>query len=70
MKKGLLILGLASFLLSGCFISRIFHKKDKYGCPTDGRNVGAEKILAGDKKSVNAAKKAKYRGGKKSVEGF
>lgn len=70
MKKALLTVTLASFLLSGCFISRIFHKKDKYGCPTDGRNVGAEKLLGGDPKSEKAAKKAKYRGGKKSAEGF
>ena len=66
MKKAILILTLASFVMSGCFISRIFHKKDKYGCPTNGRNVGAEKILAGDKKAMSAAKKAKYKGGKKS----
>ena len=66
MKKALLILTCAAFLLSGCFISRIFHKKDKYGCPTNGRNVGAEKILGGDKKAIAAEKKAKYKGGKKS----
>ena len=65
MKKALLILGLASFLLSGCFISRLFHKKEKYGCPTNGANVGAEKILAGDKKAIKASK-SKYKGGKKS----
>jgi hypothetical protein len=66
MKKTLLILTCAAFLLSGCFISRIFHKKDKVGCPTNGRNVGAEKILGGDKKAIAAEKKAKYKGGKKS----
>ena len=66
MKKILLLFICVSFLLSGCFISRIFSKKDKYGCPTDGRNVGAEKILSGDKKAISAEKKAKYRGGKKS----
>ena len=66
MKKiGVALLAL-SFLLSGCFISRIFSKKDKTGCPTNGRNVGAEKILSGDKKAINAEKKAKYKGGKKS----
>ena len=66
MKKALLILTVAAFLLSGCFISRIFHKKDKVGCPTNGRNVGAEKIVSGDKKAIAAEKKAKYKGGKKS----
>ncbi len=65
MKKALLILTCAAFLMSGCFISRIFHKKDKVGCPTNGRNVGAEKILSGDKKAIAAQKKAKYKGGKK-----
>jgi hypothetical protein len=61
MKKIIVATVTASFLLSGCFLSNIFRKKDKYGCPSDGRNVGAEKILAGEK-----VKKAKYRGGKKS----
>lgn len=62
MKKAILYIFLASFLLSGCFITNIFHKKQKYGCPSDGRNVGAEKIVSGEK-----VKKEKYRGGKKSV---
>jgi hypothetical protein len=43
-------------LFSGCFI---FRKKDKYGCPTNGKNVGAEKILSGDKDAIKAARKAK-----------
>ena len=64
MKKIILVFTLASFLLSGCFISRIFGKKDKVGCPTDGRNVGAEKLLSGDAKATKAAKKAKWRGGR------
>ena len=68
MKKLLLAFVLVSFLLSGCFISRIFGKKDKYGCPTNGRNVGAEKILSGDKKAIAAEKKAKYKGGRKSYK--
>ena len=68
MKKILLVFVMASFLLSGCFISRIFGKKDKVGCPTNGRNVGAEKILAGDEKAIKAEKKAKYRGGTKSYK--
>ena len=63
MKKILLVFVMASFLLSGCFISRIFGKKDKVGCPTDGRNVGAEKLLGGDPKAEKAAKKAQWRGG-------
>ena len=63
MKKILLVLVMASFLLSGCFISRIFSRKQKVGCPTDGRNVGAEKLL-NDEKAMKAAKKAKWRGGR------
>ena len=62
MKKAILSIFVASFLLSGCFVTNLFRKKEKYGCPSDGRNVGAEKIVAGEK-----VKKAKYRGGKKSV---
>ncbi len=64
MKKILLLIICASFLLSGCFISRIFTKKEKYGCPTNGRNVGAEKILSGDAKAIKAEKKAKFKGGR------
>ena len=43
-------------MLSGCFV---FKKKEKYGCPTNGKNVGAEKILSGDKDAIKAARKAK-----------
>lgn len=64
MKKILFVVVIAAFVLSGCFITRIFSKKEKYGCPTDGRNVGAEKILSGDPKAIKAAKKAKWRGGR------
>jgi len=68
MKKIILLLVMASFLLSGCFISKLFGKKDKVGCPTNGRNVGAEKILAGDEKAIKAEKNAKYKGGTKSYK--
>ena len=63
MKKILLVFVMASFLLSGCFISKLFHRKEKVGCPTDGRNVGAEKLL-NDEKAMKASKKAKWRGGR------
>lgn len=65
MKKFLLGVVMVSFMVSlnGCFISRLFHKKEKVGCPTDGRNVGAEKLLS-DEKAMKASKKAKWRGGK------
>lgn len=59
MKKILLSLFVISFL-SSCFI---FKKKEKYGCPSNGRNVGAEKIAAGDEKAIRASNKAKFKGG-------
>ena len=59
MKKILLSLFVVSFL-SSCFI---FKKKEKYGCPSNGRNVGAEKIASGDEKAIRASKKAKFKGG-------
>ncbi len=62
MKKALLTLLCASFLLIGCFIIKLFHKKEKYGCPTNGRNVGAEKLVSGDEKATKASKKAKFKG--------
>ena len=33
--------------------------KPKYGCPSNGKNVGAEKILSGDPKAMKDVKKAK-----------
>jgi len=62
MKK--IIVAFACILfMSGCFI---FKKKDKYGCPTNGRNVGAEKLASGDEKAMKASQRAKYKGGRKS----
>ncbi|MGC4037352.1 MAG: hypothetical protein QM764_15435 [Chitinophagaceae bacterium] len=31
----------------------------KYGCPTNGKNVGAEKLASGDPEAERAARKAK-----------
>lgn len=62
MKKSIIAL-FALTMLSSCFI---FKKKEKYGCPTNGRNIGAEKIAAGDEKAIKASNKAKYKGGRKS----
>ena len=45
-------------LLSSCgMFGNLF--KRKQGCPTNGKNVGAEKILSGDPDGTKAAKKAK-----------
>jgi hypothetical protein len=47
-----------TFSLSSC---GLWHKifKPKYGCPSNGKNVGAEKILSGDKAALKSVKKAK-----------
>ena len=55
MKK-LTIAFVCMIFFSGCFI---FRKKEKYGCPSNGKNVGAEKIVSGDPKAIRDAKKAK-----------
>ena len=57
MKKSLLLIFIATCVgLSSCA---------KYGCPSSGRNVGAEKLLSGDKKTAKAVKRAgKFKGGK------
>lgn len=60
MKK-ILIAVTVLFFLNSCSLFA-----PKYGCPSDGRNIGAEKIAAGDPKATKAAMKAKYRGGRKS----
>ncbi|MFZ4057976.1 MAG: hypothetical protein ACOYKE_07540 [Ferruginibacter sp.] len=62
MKK-LLLATTVILLLSSC---SLFRKKEKLGCGTDGRNVGAEKLASGDPAALKAASKAKYRGGRKS----
>ncbi len=54
MIKKLLYAFLIIAFFSGCSMF-----KAKYGCPTNGKNVGAEKILSGDKKAMKAAAKAK-----------
>jgi len=59
MKKIAFSLVLIS-LLSSC---SMFRKSEKVGCPSNGRNVGAEKILAGDKEASKAGK-AKFKGGR------
>jgi hypothetical protein len=45
-------------LLSSCsFWNNLF--RPKYGCPSNGKNVGAEKILSGDPDAMKSVKKAK-----------
>jgi hypothetical protein len=46
--------------LSSCRIwNKVFKPKEKYGCPSNGKNVGAEKIISGDPDAMKAMKKAK-----------
>jgi hypothetical protein len=50
-------------IICSCLVIALFSScsmfKAKYGCPTNGKNVGAEKIASGDKKAIRAASKAK-----------
>lgn len=52
-----LALGLM-LLLSSCKVwNSLF--PPKYGCPTNGKNIGAEKLANGDPKAEKEARKAK-----------
>ena len=53
MKKILCALPVVFFFCS-CSIF-----KPKYGCPTNGKNIGAERVLSGDKETMKALRKAK-----------
>ena len=47
-----------TILVSSCgMMNRMFPKKT--GCPTNGKNIGAEKLASGDPKAEKAARKAK-----------
>jgi hypothetical protein len=61
--KRIFLLAMCAYIFSAC---SLFRKNVKYGCPGDGRNVGAEKIASGDPKAIKAANKAKWRGGRTS----
>jgi hypothetical protein len=49
----------SSCKMFGKVFGGIFPKKEKYGCPSNGKNIGAERILSGDPKAIKDAKKAK-----------
>ncbi|MEY4586946.1 MAG: hypothetical protein RIT05_1364 [Bacteroidota bacterium] len=55
--NSILLLVLTSSLSSCQVWNKIF--KPKYGCPSNGKNVGAEKIISGDPEAMKAMKKAK-----------
>jgi hypothetical protein len=61
--RSILLFVTMSFILSSCSLwSKVFGPK--YGCPSNGRNVGAEKLLSGDmsKKEMKKARRAKFKG--------
>jgi len=61
--RSILMLVTMCVILSSCSVwNKVFGPK--YGCPSDGRNVGAEKLLSGEmsKKEMRKARKAKFRG--------
>ena len=52
------ILVVASLLLTSCgMLNNLFKRKS--GCPSNGKNVGAEQILSGDPKSMKQVRQAK-----------
>ncbi len=57
-QKIFLLLILICFTLSSCGLMRnIFRRKS--GCPSNGKNVGAEQIMSGDPKAMKSVKRAK-----------
>ncbi|MBL7745494.1 MAG: hypothetical protein JNN00_18635 [Chitinophagaceae bacterium] len=57
MKKPVLIVTILSFLVMTTMSCSLFKKGS--GCPTNGKNVGAEKLVSGDPAAEKAARKAK-----------
>ena len=57
MKKIIIAVVVIS-MLSGCFITRIFQKKEKLGCPGDARNMSEQQIN-------DRANKSKYKSDRK-----
>lgn len=57
MKKQILIITTLGFFLMTTASCNLFKKGS--GCPTNGKNVGAEKLVSGDPKAEKAARKAK-----------
>ena len=55
MMRKILKVILCVLILAGCSVLK---KKEKYGCPTNGKNIGAERVLSGDKAAIKAARKA------------
>jgi hypothetical protein len=51
MKAGIKILSLLLFISTSTSSCRLFNNLfgPKYGCPSNGKNVGAERVLSGEK---------------------
>lgn len=58
LNKWIWIFVLASFTLSSCGMLRNMFRR-KSGCPSNGKNIGAERIASGDPKAIQSAKRAK-----------
>lgn len=52
MKKPIIIIALLGFMMMKTSCT------PKYGCPTNGKNIGAERLMGGDAKAEKAARKA------------
>lgn len=57
MKKQILVIAAFSFFLMTMTSCNLFKKGN--GCPTNGKNIGAEKLVSGDPAAEKAARKAK-----------
>lgn len=57
MKKSILAIMISGFVLMTTTSCNLFKRGS--GCPTNGKNVGAEKLVSGDPASAKAARKAK-----------
>jgi hypothetical protein len=61
--RAILFLTVLSTVSSCKLWDKVFNREPKRGCPTDGRNIGAEKVLSLKGNEAKKAKKAKMRGG-------
>ena len=57
MKRPVLLLSILTVLLLATTSCNLFKKGS--GCPTNGKNIGAERLLGGDAAAEKAARKAK-----------
>lgn len=49
----------ALFCFATMTVSCSLFRSNKTGCPSDGKNIGAEKLVSGDPAAEKAARKAK-----------